>query len=641
MASKLARVLAVWFPLACAATAAEDVKNEIHLWTDASGRFSVQAEFVRAEYDQEKKASLVYLKKPDGTIIPVPFESLSPPSKDLAVRLQAGRGANPSMPGPKAAKTAKAAPSDAAVGPARKSGKPAFYAYALPFKNTDCGGFCAAGNTLFVFDFPNRSLLGVQGDRFAPMDSMQGWHVSDVTMAGRVPHYCSRGRMLSKVQGKVREIPVAGATDLISIAASDAGLFLLDAASRQILQINAGYSVGRQFACPGRRPRDLAYHGGFLWVLDDAERCVRKVDPRTGQVAACFQAGFQTSSAGIVFLGDQLYVHEADFARLRHLPWTEDGPAVYSCPQEFRFRFVQESWNKSEDSPCQVRFRVPVPPDTPYQKVESLEWSTEPTELVSDRFQQPVASFTGITIPPSGHHVLEYRARVNALAVQYRLDDVPLSELDQIPEAVRSVYLGHDPHFDMDEPAVQQAAEQARKNSQGNAPSGVRSLIENIVAHVTGRLEYVMDDTWDTPAKVLPRGTGSCSEYSLVFSALARLNGIPTRLVGGVLLRGDYAAQRQTEAFHRWTEVWFPKVGWVPVDVTLIDSATLDSYDYEFLFGLPGYSIVLSRGGIDDNVLGLGYHIHRLYQGGKRERKTYVVAEPSVGNEEHPIVTLR
>ena len=218
--------------------------------------------------------------------------------------------------------------------------------------------------------------------------------------------------------------------------------------------------------------------------------------------------------------------------RLRHLPWTEDGPVAYSCPQEFRFRFVQESWNKSEDSPCKVRFRVPVPPDTPYQKVETLQWGTQPTELVSDKFEQQVASFTGITIEPSGHHVLDYRVRVSASAVQYRLDDVPLAELDQIPEAVRSVYLGHDAHFDMDTPAVQQAAEQARKDSQGNAPSGVRSLIENIVAHVTGRLEYVMDDTWDSPAKVLPRGTGSCSEYSLVFTALARLNGVPARLGG-------------------------------------------------------------------------------------------------------------
>ena len=286
MTSNLARGMAIWFTLACAATAAEDVKNEIHLWTDASGRSSVQAEFLRAEYNQEKKVPLVYLKKPDGTIIPVPFDSLSQPSKDLAVRLQVGRGADLQAPRPTAGKKAKAASSDAAAGPARKAGKPAIYAYALPFKGTDCGGFCAAGNTLFVFDFPNRSLLGLQGDRFAPLDSMQGWHASDAAMVGRVPHYCSRGRILTKVQGKVREIPVAGATDLISIAASDDGLFLLDAASRQILQINAGYSVGRQFACPGRRPRDLACHDGFLWVLDDAERCVRKVDPRTGQVAA-------------------------------------------------------------------------------------------------------------------------------------------------------------------------------------------------------------------------------------------------------------------------------------------------------------------------------------------------------------------
>ena len=332
------------------------------------------------------------------------------------------------MPQPNEGKLSQAATADGFAGPARKAGKPPIYAYALPLKGTDCGGFCAAGNTLFLLDFPNRSLLGLQGDRFAPIDRMKGWQVNDAAMVGRVPHYCSRGRILTKVQGKIREVPVAGATDLISIAASSDGLFLLDAASRQILQINAGYSVGRRFACPGRRPRDLAYRGGFLWVLDTAERCVRKLDPRTGQVAACFQAGFQATSSGIVFLGDQLYVHEAEWGRLRHLPWTEDGPVAYSCPQEFRFRFVQESWNKSENSPCTARFHVPLPPDTPYQKVESLDWGTPPTELVSDRFEQQVALFTGITIEPSGHHVLEYRARVNASAVQYRLDDVLLCE---------------------------------------------------------------------------------------------------------------------------------------------------------------------------------------------------------------------
>ena len=211
MASELARGLAIWFALACAALAAEDPQAEIHLWTDASGRFSVQAEFVRAEYSQEKKSLLVYLKKPDGAIIPVPMDSLSQESKELAVRLQANRGADPKTPGPKAGKTAEAASADAPVGPARKAGKPAIYGYALPFKGTDCRGFCTAGKTLFVFDYPNRTLLGLQGERFAPVDTMQGWHVGDVAMVGRVPHYCSRGRILTKVQGKVREIPIARA----------------------------------------------------------------------------------------------------------------------------------------------------------------------------------------------------------------------------------------------------------------------------------------------------------------------------------------------------------------------------------------------------------------------------------------------
>jgi len=63
MATELARGLAVWFTLACAALAAEDPQDGIQVWTDASGRFSVQAEFVRAEYSQDKKSLLVYARR--------------------------------------------------------------------------------------------------------------------------------------------------------------------------------------------------------------------------------------------------------------------------------------------------------------------------------------------------------------------------------------------------------------------------------------------------------------------------------------------------------------------------------------------------------------------------------------------------
>ena len=54
MTSELARGMAAWLALAWGAAVAEDAKSEIREWTDASGKFTVQAEFVRSEYSQEK-----------------------------------------------------------------------------------------------------------------------------------------------------------------------------------------------------------------------------------------------------------------------------------------------------------------------------------------------------------------------------------------------------------------------------------------------------------------------------------------------------------------------------------------------------------------------------------------------------------
>lgn len=61
---------------------------------------------------------------------------------------------------------------------------------------------------------------------------------------------------------------------------------------------------------------------------------------------------------------------------------------------------------------------------------------------------------------------------------------------------------------------------------------------------------------------VLQNRTGVCRDYAVLYAALARASGIPTRIIGGlILIRGRFF-------YHAWDEVWTGNA-WVPFDATL------------------------------------------------------------------------
>src|SRR5262249_56152929 len=60
-------------------------------------------------------------------------------------------------------------------------------------------------------------------------------------------------------------------------------------------------------------------------------------------------------------------------------------------------------------------------------------------------------------------------------------------------------------------------------------------------------------------------GGGDWTEQSLLFTALARANGIPARLVQGLVATGDEGGKALY--WHEWVEVWAGD--WIAVDPTL------------------------------------------------------------------------
>ncbi len=115
--------------------------------------------------------------------------------------------------------------------------------------------------------------------------------------------------------------------------------------------------------------------------------------------------------------------------------------------------------------------------------------------------------------------------------------------------------------------------------------------------YVANRLSYVeTPENFSVPGAIKTQ-KGDAYLYSLLFCALARSVGIPTRAVAGYIVAGKNLSRR-----HYWAEFYLEKVGWVPVDPLLGDGVKLGDLKAgvnarNFYFGgLDNKHITLSKG---------------------------------------------
>ncbi len=99
--------------------------------------------------------------------------------------------------------------------------------------------------------------------------------------------------------------------------------------------------------------------------------------------------------------------------------------------------------------------------------------------------------------------------------------------------------------------------------------AGADGTIERLAAifgYITRNIDYdydlaatVKSGYTPTPDSVLAKGSGICFDYASLFAAMARSQGIPTRLVIG------YA----TDIYHAWNEVYTEETGWISAELLL------------------------------------------------------------------------
>jgi hypothetical protein len=127
-----------------------------------------------------------------------------------------------------------------------------------------------------------------------------------------------------------------------------------------------------------------------------------------------------------------------------------------------------------------------------------------------------------------------------------------------------------------------------------------REIYRYVLAQLKVDLEYSERDI----LKAIEDRKGHPYVYAVLFSALARSQGIPARPVAGYLVDRDLQATR-----HYWAEFYIETVGWIPVDPILGEGKIrvnippeVDPYTYYF-GNLDFNHLALSKGLVELNQL--------------------------------------
>lgn len=216
--------------------------------------------------------------------------------------------------------------------------------------------------------------------------------------------------------------------------------------------------------------------------------------------------------------------------------WKSQAPevAVYDIPRTVRYGVTLH--NPSNELIQNARFWVFAPvAQTAFQRVATVE-ATLPYELESDGFGNQRLLFT-VDIPPYGTKNVSIDAHLELA-----------SEPNRLAGGDNSQFLAPEEKIESDAEAIAQLANRLQGKSEADTANSIYSWVSSSLQYAG----YVKDDRGALYA--LNHRRGDCTEYSYLYTALARSAGLPARPMGG-FVTADNAVLRARD-FHNWAELY-------------------------------------------------------------------------------------
>jgi len=274
------------------------------------------------------------------------------------------------------------------------------------------------------------------------------------------------------------------------------------------------------------------------------------------------------------------------------------APYSLSNPHKFQIKYTHTVKNMGPEALSKLDIWSLVPTNTNAQLILDFQIEPEPAEYLYDEWGQRVAHYIKQGVEADSQFEIAWTATAVIYDIKYDINLNNAGTIEQVPWWIKKNYTIDEEKYNIYSPIVQEAAKIAVGDEEN-----LYYMVKKIYDFVVSNLDYKFEGGWDDAATVLARGNGSCSEYSFVFTALCRANGIPARYVGGTRHRQDGYYEDKT--FHRAVEVYFPSYGWVPVDATLADT---QEAGYEYLYALKNDFFVIATAGGQSEPLRWNYH---------------------------------
>lgn len=192
--------------------------------------------------------------------------------------------------------------------------------------------------------------------------------------------------------------------------------------------------------------------------------------------------------------------------------------------------------NRSNKASKNVDFWTFIPIKlTSTQQLTKLTVS-HPYELIKDKYGNQVIHIIFPVIAPYATEFINIQA------------DLLMSKVPRHVELKnRGVFLIDEPFIEVNNPEIQKVA----STLTGNDISGIEGIYNWTSNYVQG-ISYIKEDRGALYA--LRNKVGDCTEFAYLFTAICRVKGIPSRVLGGYVLpeNGTLAP----EAYHNWSEFY-------------------------------------------------------------------------------------
>jgi hypothetical protein len=243
---------------------------------------------------------------------------------------------------------------------------------------------------------------------------------------------------------------------------------------------------------------------------------------------------------------------------------------ILSNPIDVKIKY-EDNVSNNGNNDISLTTRFAVPPDIPNQVLsDEIVYSPDTFSLEYDNWGLQIASYQR-NVDSRSLSTTSWTLEAIIYDIQYDIN--PDEVVGEIPSDIYDRYIVDASNYQITDQIIINAMQEAIGDEE-NIYWKARKLNDYVISHI----EYVNDHRWDDAPTVLAQGHGSCTEYSWLYIALCRAAGIPARYVGGIYCKTGHAPYEDT-VFHRWSQIYLPNYGWIPVDTTWNDGSGL-STDY-------------------------------------------------------------